>query len=94
MDELRPRLVRRLVQGHMAVRAILVPGSPDSQADASGSPYPAPAIGAWAPDLTQELSGANQPARRDSGDKKGEAAARLQIQSPEEKTLLWELIKL
>ena len=72
----------------MAVRATLVPESPDSQADASGSPYPAPAL------TQEELSGANQPARRDSGDKKGEAAARVQIQSPEEKALLWELIKL
>lgn len=65
MDKLKPRLIRRLVQGHMAMRPILVPRSPDFQAGASDSPYPAPATGAQAPDLPrEELSGANQLAQR------------------------------
>lgn len=50
---------------------MLVPGSPDSQADALGGPCPALAL-TW-----EELPGANQPAQRGCGDKRGEAAGKV-----------------
>lgn len=80
MDKLRPREVRRLVQGHMAARAILM---------YAASAFPVPVL------TPEVLSGANLPARGTAvllllwrSSEQGTN------QQSKEKALLWDVMKL